>query len=136
MTQQNVNEPLTPPLFTPTESKNDSFLKAHGQKLAALVFWLLAIGGYFWYAQQNNLTPLEVVNQLISTLRTSAYGPLLYIIVYALRPLLLFSAALLTIAAGLLFGPVGGIIYSMIGSNTSAMVAYVVGRYLAYISHL
>lgn len=115
-------------LVSPPEDSS-SFLAKHGQKLAALTFWLVALGSYFWYARQNDLTPLEVINQLIQLLRTSSVGPLLYILVYVARPLFLFSAALLTISAGLLFGPVWGMIYSIVGGNLSALVAYGIGRY-------
>lgn len=111
------------------DSQPPSFFIQHGQKLGALFFWLLVLGGYFWYTWQNNLGPLEAVNQLIDLLSNSRYGPLLYLLIYALRPLILFSAALLTIAAGLLFGPIWGWIYTVLGSNTSAMVAYMIGRY-------
>ena len=115
--------------LTPHGEDNQSFLSKHGQKLTALTFWLIAIGGYFWYATVNDLGPIEVVNQLIVVLSTSSIGPLLYILVYALRPLIFFSAAVLTLAAGLLFGPVWGMVYSIVGSNVSAMVAYYIGRY-------
>jgi uncharacterized membrane protein YdjX (TVP38/TMEM64 family) len=111
------------------EEEAPSFLIQHGQKLGALFFWLLVLSGYFWYTLQNNLGPLEAVNQLIDLLSNSRYGPLLYLLIYALRPLILFSASLLTIAAGLLFGPIWGWIYTVLGSNTSAMVAYMIGRY-------
>ncbi len=62
-------------------------------------------------------------------MQNSAYGPLLFILIYALRPLIFFSAAILTLAGGFLFGPVWGIVFVVIGSNLSAMVAYTVGRY-------
>ncbi len=104
-------------------------LQQHWQKLVALAIWLVVIGGYFWYAQANNLGPFEAVRQLVNVMQNSAYGPLLFILIYALRPLIFFSATLLTIAAGFLFGPVLGIVYTIIGSNTSATVAYLIGRY-------
>lgn len=109
--------------------QSKSFLAQHGQKLTALSFWLLVVGGYFWYANQNNLGPFEVVNQLIQVLKTSSIGPLLYILVYAVRPLIFFSAAVLTIAAGLLFGPYWGLLYAVIGGNLSGLVAFYIGRY-------
>ncbi len=128
MVKNNSNK-VTSDILLPSGEKEQSFLSQHGQKLTALMFWLIAIGGYFWYATTNNLGPIEVVNQLISVLSTSSIGPLLFILVYALRPLIFFSAAVLTIASGLLFGPVWGLVYAVIGGNISAMVAYYIGRY-------
>ena len=43
--------------------------------------------------------------------------------------LTLFSSVLLTLAGGFLFGPVWGVIYTVIGANLSATVAFFVGRY-------
>ncbi|MEZ4713302.1 MAG: TVP38/TMEM64 family protein [Caldilineaceae bacterium] len=106
-----------------------SFLAQHWQKLAALAIWLLVIGGYVWYTQTNNLSPLEAVKNLIGYLQSSMFGPLFYILLYALRPLIFFPATLLTVAGGFLFGPVWGVFYTIIAGNASAMVAYLVGRY-------
>ncbi len=105
-----------------------SFWRRHVQKIGALLFWALLLGGYFWYAWRNQLSPLAVADRLVGTLR-SGWGPLIYIAVYALRPLVLFSATVLTLAGGFVFGPVLGVIYTIIGANTSALVAYTIGRY-------
>ncbi len=108
----------------------NAFLRQHGAKLAGVAIWLTAIGGYAWYASANALTPLKAVQQLIDALTGTAWGPLAYILAYALRPLLLFPATLLTVAGGLLFGPVAGVIYTVLGSNASTLVSYAVGRLL------
>ncbi len=105
------------------------FWRRHGQKVAALIFWALLLGGYQWWAWQNHLSPLAAAQRLITFLSTSGYGPLIYLAIYAVRPLVLFSATLLTVAAGLLFGPWLGILYSTLGGNLSAMVAYSIGRF-------
>ncbi len=106
-----------------------AFLKQHGHKVAALTFWLLFLGGYGFYSYQNSLSPLAAVQLLVDILANSRYGPLIFLAVYALRPLLFFSAILLTMAAGFLFGPVWGILYAVLGSNLSAIIAYVVARF-------
>lgn len=104
------------------------FWRRHGAKLGALAFWVLVLGGYWWYAGKNNLTLQDSIT-LVSTLLTgSIFGPLLYVLLYALRPLIFFPATLLTVLSGFLFGPLG-ILYTIVGSNTSAMVAYGVGHY-------
>lgn len=100
-----------------------------GQKWVALAFWVLAFAAYQWYAWRHDLSPLDVVRRLIDFFSASSYGPLLFILIYALRPLLLFPATLLTIAAGFVFGPLLGVVLIVIGSNASALLAYVVGRF-------
>lgn len=105
-----------------------SFLKKHGAKLVALLLWLAIVVGYYIYARQNNLTVADSLTRLAELMTSSLLGPLLYIVLYALRPLLFFPATILTLMGGFLFGPIG-IIYTIIGSNTSSMVAYTVGRY-------
>lgn len=105
------------------------FLKQHAAKLIALSFWLVLLAAYWLYSRQNHLTVNESIRQLANLL-TGRYGPLLYILLYALRPLLFFPASLLSLLSGFLFGPVLGVVYTVLGSNTSAMLAYSVGRYL------
>ncbi len=114
---------------TTVVSRKPIWLKRHGQKVVALLFWALLIGGYQWYAWSNQLSALEVVQRLLSLLNASVWGPVLFIGLYAIRPLILFPSTVLTLAGGFVFGPVLGVIYTLIAGNTSATVAYFVGRY-------
>jgi uncharacterized membrane protein YdjX (TVP38/TMEM64 family) len=77
----------------------------------------------------NDLTLSEAVLAALGWVETNPLAPLLYIVIYALRPLTLFSSTLLTIAGGFLFGPFWGIVYTVIGANASATVAFAIGRY-------
>lgn len=104
------------------------WVRHNAQKLLVLAFWLAALGAYQWYAWRQQLGPLQVVQHLLTFLQ-SGYGPLLFIALYAVRPLFLFSAVLLTVAGGFVFGPVLGVVYTIIGSNLSATVAYLIGRF-------
>lgn len=112
-----------------TTQKPSSWWQAHWQKAVAGVLWAILIGGYLWYSNVNNLGPLEAVRQLLDLFRTSAIGPLIYLAIYMVRPLIFFSAAVLTLAAGFVFGPVWGIIYSTLGGNLSASLAYFIGYF-------
>lgn len=118
-----------------TQGKNEeadsqpSFLARHWQKLVALAIWIGLIAAFTWYTTMNDLSPTEGVLRIIYTMQTSAYGPLIYILLYALRPLTLFSSVLLTVAGGFVFGPAWGVFYTVIAANISATVAYVIGRY-------
>lgn len=106
-----------------------TFLQQQRHKLIVLAVWLTVAGLFWGYVRQNNLTPLVVVQQFVNVVTQTAFGPILYVAVYAIRPLLLFPSTLLTIAAGYLFGPVWGLLYAVLGSNTSATVDYAVGYY-------
>ncbi len=106
-----------------------SLISIHREKLIAFSVWAVLIALYFGYSSSNNLTPLAAMRQLIVLMQNSLYGPMIFILFYAMRPLIFFSAALLTVAAGFLFGPIWGVVYTIIGSNTSAMIAYMIGRY-------
>ncbi len=106
-----------------------SWIRKHALQIAAFIFWLALLGGYQWYAYRHDLSPVQVVQALLGFMTNSLWGPLIYILLYAIRPLVLFPATLLTLAGGFLFGPVLGVIYTILASNVSATVAYLVGRY-------
>lgn len=121
-----INQALNATKFFPSRS----FIERHWQKFVAIALWTLLIGSYAWFAQAYNLTPLDTVQKLVQLLQDSFYGPLIFVIIYALRPLIFFSAAFLTIAGGFLFGPVLGVVYTVVAANASAMLAFFIGRYL------
>ncbi len=102
--------------------------KKNYAKVAGLLFWATLLIGFFWYKTTNQLTFLEMAKTIGSAEETK-WAPLVFIIVYALRPLIFFPATLLTILAGVLFGPIYGIIYTIVGENMSANLAYWVGRF-------
>jgi uncharacterized membrane protein YdjX (TVP38/TMEM64 family) len=100
------------------------FWKKHGQKLVALVFWVILIAAYQWYAITNSLSPLEVVQRLLDFFTQGFWEPLIYIFLYAISPLILFPSTLLTLAAGFVFGLFLGISYTVIASNISFTVTF------------
>ena len=55
---------------------------------------------------------------------------LVYIVFYAVRPLVLFPATLLTVASGLIFGPWLGTLFTIIGENASANFGFALSRWL------
>jgi uncharacterized membrane protein YdjX (TVP38/TMEM64 family) len=87
------------------------------------------IVGYVWYTRSRDLSALEAAEQLRGELADNWWGPALFIVVYSLRPLVLFPATLLTVLGGLAFGPVWGTIWTVLASNLSTTVSYGVGRF-------
>lgn len=59
------------------------------------------------------------------------YAPVLYIILYTFRTLILFPSAIFNIAAGLAFGAALGTLYTVVGSIMSGVLAFWVSRMLA-----
>jgi uncharacterized membrane protein YdjX (TVP38/TMEM64 family) len=91
--------------------------------------WLLILAGYWGYTVWNDLSPLATAQRLADFLQDNSYGPVIFVAVYLIRPLLLFPTAIFTLLAGYLFGSVWGVVYVTIGHMIAAAVAYVVGRY-------
>ncbi|MCK6584616.1 MAG: TVP38/TMEM64 family protein [Anaerolineales bacterium] len=103
------------------------WIQKHAQKIGALIFWVLLIAAYQWYAISNQLSPLQVVQRTLTFMQNGAWGVLIYVILYAVRPLILFPATFLSVAAGFVFGPFLGVIYTIIASNISSTIAFYVG---------
>lgn len=106
-----------------------SWFRERAQKLGTFVFWVLLIAAYQWYAASNQLSPLQVVQQTLGFMKEGFWGVVVYIVLYAVRPLVLFPSTILTLAGGFVFGPVLGVLYTIIASNISSTIAFFVGRF-------
>ncbi len=113
----------------PPPAPAGAWLKRYAGRLVALAFWLALLIGYQAYASANQLSPLQVVQRLLDFMAQGVWGPVLYVALYAVRPLILFPSTVLTLAGGFVFGPVAGVLYTILASNLSSSMAYVVGRY-------
>jgi pyruvate/2-oxoglutarate dehydrogenase complex dihydrolipoamide dehydrogenase (E3) component/uncharacterized membrane protein YdjX (TVP38/TMEM64 family) len=98
-------------------------------KLVALIFWVALIYSFQHYRIENELSYSDVLLSLISFFTSTLWGPVIYMALYAVRPLILFPATLLTALSGTLFGFWWGVIYTIIGENASANFAYWIGRF-------
>ncbi len=114
-------------MSNPVPQKN--WFQMHAQKIGALVFWILLVAAYQWYATTNQLSPLQVIQQFLGFMQNGVWGVLIYLVLYAVRPLILFPSTILTLAGGFVFGPVPGVIYTIIASNISSTIAFYVGRF-------
>lgn len=59
------------------------------------------------------------------------WGPIIYIIVYVLRPLIFFPASVLSATAGVIWGTALGFFYLQIAANISALAEFFIARYFA-----
>ncbi len=74
---------------------------------------------------------MQALRGLGNFLARSELGPLYFVLIFALRPLIFFSATLLCVAGGALYGPWWGGLYTVFGANLGVSVAYGVGYLLA-----
>ncbi|MGD9573331.1 MAG: TVP38/TMEM64 family protein [Thermoleophilia bacterium] len=98
-------------------------------RLAAAVFWAGTVGGVIVWAVSAGIGAGDAATRLVDAIQGSAWGPVAFVAVYLLRPLLFFSAAVLTVAGGFLFGAPGGVALVVLAANGSAMVAYGLARW-------
>jgi len=75
----------------------------------------------------SRLTPESIRNLIISC---GWWGPVAYIFIYTIRPLLLFPAIILTLAGGLAFGPWWGTLYVVVGGLLGACLCFAIARLL------
>lgn len=101
------------------------------QRLGAAAVWLSAIAAWRWFQTSQDLSSIETAQFLVDSIDGAWWGLLAFGLAYLLRPVLLFPATIATVAAGLLFGPVVGVLAVVVAANASAMVAFVIGRFLA-----
>ena len=98
------------------------------KRISIVVLWVAAIVGWVLYQRSTGLGTIGTLEAFIEAIRGEWWAFGLFILIYALRPVVLFPASLFTIAGGLLFGPVVGVAASVLGANASAMVAYFIAR--------
>ncbi len=93
-----------------------------------LGLWLVLLTAWFVSLRRSGLSPAESAQRLVDDLRGQWWSLPAYVAVYAARPLFVFPASVLTIAGGILFGPIVGVLIVIVAANLSAMVAFLVGR--------
>ncbi len=107
-----------------------NYFKDLAPKVFAALLWA---GALFWLYQfkiASGLSFTDISINIFTFITGTMWGPLLYILAYTIRPLTFFPGTALTILSGIFFG-LWGILYTIIGANLSATVAYVVGRFFS-----
>ena len=117
-----MSTPMRPPISPDVRRVRRAV--AIGVLVALVAVWV----GYLSTTDSSSASSAQA---LVDTLRGSAWAAPAFVAVYAIRPLILFPATLLTVAGGVLFGPVAGIALTVVAANLSAMVAYGFARGIA-----
>jgi uncharacterized membrane protein YdjX (TVP38/TMEM64 family) len=88
------------------------------------------VGGSIWlllYHAEWFENPAIIKSEVVEW---GVWGPLVYMLLYAVGPSFLVPGAVMTIAGGLAFGTARGSVYSLIGADVGAVVAFGAGRFL------
>lgn len=96
-----------------------------------LIFFAILVS-MFVVLKLANMGELFKAGVIDSWIRS--YGmlaPMVFILIYSLAPVLFLPALPLTIAAGVLFGPFWGVVYSIIGATSGACLSFLFTRYFA-----
>ncbi|WP_423821252.1 VTT domain-containing protein [Salinisphaera sp. SPP-AMP-43] len=91
--------------------------------------WIALLVGLAIWVWQQDLSVREITQLIYDYVVDNPIAPVIYIIIYALRPITFFPAMWLTIAGGSLFGFIPGLIFGLLGENASAQTAYLLARF-------
>jgi uncharacterized membrane protein YdjX (TVP38/TMEM64 family) len=92
--------------------------------------WMLMVSLAIFSFVRSGLSLNEIITKFQETIKGyGTWGPIIYVLFYSFRSLIFFPASILTAASGLLFGPVNGILLTIIGENISANISFLVGRH-------
>lgn len=99
-------------------------------KLATLAVLLAGAFALFSWTPVRDELSLDGLTRLVSMLRTSWWGPLAFVLLYALLVTFDFSGLALTLTGGAVFGFWLGVLLNTIGANIGANGAYWLARTL------
>ena len=100
------------------------------QRGVVAAIWIGALIAWRQWQTSNDLSTTEAGQRFIDAIEGAWWGVAAFVGVYLIRPLVLFPASVITVMAGVLFGPWWGVAIVVVAANASAMVAYGVGRLL------
>lgn len=98
------------------------------RKILKIVGIIAIVIGLIWFSRSYlNISPTEIKEWILSF---GMWAPILYIVLYTVRPLIFFPASVLSITGGLAFGALMGTVYTVIGATLGAVVAFLVAKKL------
>jgi len=116
------------PIGTPSEKPSaGSSLLMNILKVAII---LIIVGGSVWLLIEHHQWFTDPALVKAQVVQWGAWGPVIYMLLYAVGPSFLVPGAVMTIAGGLAFGTKWGSVYSLIGGDVGAIVAFAAGRFL------
>lgn len=136
--QGRLNQPLRkeamPQPIQPTRLRYSSLLRSLKIiGIASLSFLVSAVPAFATTLQESSGWNLqEVIQRALEQIQQLGIaGVVAFIVLYALATVAFIPGSLLTLGAGVVYGVVQGSLYVLIGASLGAVLAFLVGRYLA-----
>jgi uncharacterized membrane protein YdjX (TVP38/TMEM64 family) len=115
------------PIQTPDEQPRRFFTALGIIKVAIVLILVLGSTYLLWDHSEWFENPRLVKAEILAW---GIWGPVFYMLLYAFGPSFLVPGAVMTIAGGLAFGALRGSVYSLLGAEAGALVAFAAGRFL------
>ena len=116
-----VIRPFVTDVYKNLKSELLFWTKYNSFKILALLGRGVLIWMYIWYKTATGMSNNDIASQIISFLSESQRWVLFFMLIYTVRSLIFFPAVIMTLMWGMLFGPIGGVIYTLIWETGSAM---------------
>jgi uncharacterized membrane protein YdjX (TVP38/TMEM64 family) len=115
------------PIANPGKSSASSSTLMNVVKIAIIV---ILVGGSVWLLLEHSEWFRNPALVKVEVLQWGVWGPVIFMLLYAVGPSFLVPGAVMTIAGGLAFGTAWGSVYSLIGGDAGALLAFAAGRFL------
>ncbi len=99
------------------------------KKTIKFIILIAFVGGAFFlvrYLGLGKYLDQDVMREWIGGF--GLWGPMVYMLLYALAPSLMLPGLPITVVGGVLFGPFWGIVYVTIGATAGATLAFIIAR--------
>ncbi|HXV27574.1 MAG TPA: TVP38/TMEM64 family protein, partial [bacterium] len=99
-------------------------------KFLILILILLAGAATVRFTPMGEYLTKESILSFLDSIRQKAWGPVVFILFYAVACVFALPGSLLTLAGGAVFGTFYGTIYNLCAANLGANAAFMMARYL------
>jgi len=97
-------------------------------QISTAFIWITVISWFIWYKNSTGQSIEQMALGFYNFVSGNPWGPILYILAYAVRPIVLFPATLMTFMSWALFWLPLGMLFTLIWETLSACFAYFLGR--------
>lgn len=100
------------------------FLKSNILQIVTALIWISLIVLFFWYKRSYDLSFEQIALDIYNFLWWNIWWPIFYILIYTIRPIVLFPGTFMTFMSWALFWFWYGTVYTVIAGTFSAIFAY------------